>query len=252
MERVKLWILLSTVQRQILLKTSSALHNLKLTAVDNKITAVIDGETVTECEDKTTLGAGRAALFSSYNNNSFDNIKLEPVEGAETYVRRYDNTDIQFGYNGSWTHNTMDTFRNYKRTVSEGETGAEFTFDFKGTGFGFTGVNNEASIEVEIDGETSDTNYAVENKNFRSVFYFKSGLENKEHTVKVKVLSGALSIDGAQITGVYADKEDVKDTAKSESKGGSKKNVLPVVAGAAVAAAAVAAAVVIRKKKKKS
>lgn len=233
---------------------SSSVHNLKLTVVDNKITAVIDGNTAAEVTDNFPISAGRAALYSSYNKNSFDNVKVEPVENTETYIRRYDNTDLAFNYSGSWTHNTMDSFRNYKRTVSDGEEGAEFTFDFTGTGFALTGVNkNDVSIEVELDGEVADTNYNVKTQNFRSAYYFKSDLENKEHTVRVKVLSGTLSIDSAQITGAYAHNNDSTEKAvEKTSEAGKKRSILPIAAGAAAVAAAAAAAVVIRKKRKKN
>lgn len=44
--------------------------------------------------------------FSSYDRNGFDDLVIAPAEGAETYITRFDNTDLMFDYTGEWNHNT--------------------------------------------------------------------------------------------------------------------------------------------------
>ena len=90
-------------------------HNLKIEAEGRTIRAYIDGEKAAEyvCESEALIGAGRAAFFSSYNRNSFDDLVIEPI-GSEPYITRFDETDSCFEYSGEWEHNTMSSFKNYK------------------------------------------------------------------------------------------------------------------------------------------
>ena len=68
-------------------------------------------------EGESLIRAGRASLFSSYNKNSFDNFSAEPVEGSDTYVTRFDETDSCFTFDGNWEHNLMSSFKNcYKNS----------------------------------------------------------------------------------------------------------------------------------------
>lgn len=178
-------------------------HTLKIRAVNNVITAYIDGNTVAEYVSRyePLLGAGRGALYSSYNRNSFDHLLLEPAEGSETYVTRYDNTDPCFEYEGEWEHNTMSSFKNYKRTVSKGKEGAVLTVSFEGTGFALTGeTDGEAVLSVETDGKEAQL-YKVCKTGSREISYRCGGLEKKAHTVRIAVAAGTYSVDGMEVIG---------------------------------------------------
>lgn len=118
------------------------------------VTAWIDGTEVTSYSGTSSCSAGSVALYSSWNNNCFDNIAVESVEETEPYITRFDNTDSAFSYTGNWTHNTMSSFSNYKRTVSEGTKGDVMTFTFNGTGFALTDSSKEMGFSVKLDGET--------------------------------------------------------------------------------------------------
>ena len=73
---------------------TSAPVELKIEAVDNNVKCWINGEQVCDyTAEGSFLGAGRAAFFSSYDRNGFDDLVIAPAEGAETYVTRFDNTD---------------------------------------------------------------------------------------------------------------------------------------------------------------
>ena len=198
------------------------------------MTAWIDGTEVTSYTGIPSCSAGRAALYSSWNNNCFDNIAVEQVEETEPYITRFDNTDSAFSYTGNWTHNTMSSFNNYKRTVSEGTEGAVMTFTFNGTGFAMTGAVAQSRISVKLDGETVADNHILESVGNRAVTYELSGLESKEHKVEVTVLSGIFSIDGAQVTGMPV----VVTSDKNKGSFGINKVIPYVVGGGALLLAA--------------
>ncbi len=69
-------------------------NNIKIEANGNTIKGFINGKQVTpDTENYPIQSAGRAALYSAYYNNCFDNVRVEPIEGADTYVIRFDNTE---------------------------------------------------------------------------------------------------------------------------------------------------------------
>lgn len=181
---------------------SRSVHTLKITAVNNVIWAYIDGEKAAEynAESEALIGAGRAALYSSYNRNSFADLLIEPIEGAAAYITRYDNTDSCFEYEGEWEHNTMSSFRNYKRTISVGKKGSSVTVSFEGTGFALTGETGEDTVlSVRIDGNAPAA-VNVCKTGSREISCRFDGLESGAHTAKITVVSGEYSLDGMQIT----------------------------------------------------
>lgn len=260
---------------------STAWNTLKVEALGNKIRAWVNDELVAEYEsDESMLSAGRAALYSSYNNNCFDNFSAQPVDGGESYVTRFDNSDACFAYEGEWSHNVMSSFKNYKRTISTASEGAKLTVKFNGTGIGITGENKDGGIiSVEIDGSEVESAYEVLATGSRETSYFVRGLENGEHTLTITVASGAFTCDGAEVVGgevkLLSEKTEetaesveneqnqqteqpqdgdsaVVDDAKTDSaEEKSEFPAAPVAIGAGVVALGAAAAVIIAKRKKK-
>ena len=262
---------------------SSDWNNIKLEADEDVFRCYINGELVTEYTTEWAWqAAGRAALYSSYNRNCFDNFVAAPLDDTrtDTYVTRFDNTDACVSYAGDWSHNTMSGYSDYKRTISTGSANAEVTIEFEGTGFAVTGKNTDENvISVEVDGVMVEDSYTAEKVGSRKIAYCRHGLENGKHTAKITVVSGAFNIDGVEIVGgdiellgASTDKpaetsepietqpakpatEDVSapdntDGTPAEEKGSVP--VIPIAVGAAAAAAAgAAAAVMISKKKKK-
>ena len=204
---------------------------------------------------------------------------IAPAEGAETYITRFDNTDLMFDYTGEWNHNTMSSFKNYKRTLSSAKAGCSFAVDFTGTGIAITGGGKDASVTYTIDGG-EEVAYTVPSTGMREVNFMLKGLENGEHHLNVTVTDGTYNVDGAEVTGmeVYtaaqrehsAEQEPSGVTGEAQSavqagqttgeqsgaeQGDSEnKGGFPAAAGigigAAVVAAGAAAAVIVRKKKK--
>ncbi|MGN0666531.1 MAG: glycosyl hydrolase family 59 [Huintestinicola sp.] len=181
----------------------AAVHTIKITAADNVICAYIDGEKAAEYISgaEALIGAGRAALYSSYNKNSFHDLLIEPVGGGDTYITRYDNSDSSFEYHGEWEHNIMSSYRNYKRTISKGQAGSAVTVSFYGTGFALTGeTDGDAVLSVEIDGGDRVTKN-VYKTGAREISCRFDGLEKGAHTARITIASGEYSIDGMQVTG---------------------------------------------------
>lgn len=174
---------------------------IRLSAENQKVTGQIDETAVfeysSESENDALIGAGRGALYSSYNNNYFDFIGLEPIGGAP-YAEIYDDTDDCFEYEGEWEHNLMHGFKSYKRTASIGKKGASVKVKFSGCGFGLFGENRtECRVLASVD--DSITEFDVRSCGSGEIFFGNFNLEEKEHTVKLTVLCGELLIDGIQI-----------------------------------------------------
>lgn len=265
---------------------TSAQVTLKIQAVDNNVQCWINGEQVCELNvDGSFLGAGRAAFFSSFDRNSFGDLVIEPAEGADIYITRFDNTDMMFDYTGDWNHNTMSSFKNYKRTLSSAKAGCSFTVDFTGNGIALTGGGKGATLSYTLDGG-EEIVYTVPNTGMREVNFLLNDLENGEHHIEFTVTDGTYNVDGAEVTGmeVYTAKQRGHSAEEPETSGtadaqtaesqpgqsdgqesedgqsdaasqGDAEGGFPVAAGvgigAAVVAAGAAAAVVISNRKKK-
>ena len=179
-------------------------NNIKIEAVNNTIRGYVNGELVTEADENTEgyamQSAGRAALYSSYYNNCFDNVRVEPVEGGEAYVTRFDDTDDGIAYTGDWSHSTMDSFKNYKRTISTGNSGASVSIEFDGTGILLIGAGSgNAVIDTELDGKAKDGAFTIAKTSNRQAFYSIYGLESGHHTLTVTVSEGLLVLDAAEV-----------------------------------------------------
>lgn len=260
---------------------SSKWHNIKISALYDDITVYVDDEQITAFKaDGAGYSAGRAALYSSYNNCCFDNVKVEATDAVQPYVNKFDNFDSIFTYSESgWEHNTMDSFKNYKRTISYGSEGASLNIDFEGTGIILTGLQvSESVINVEVDGKTVNSEYAVSKMLNRQSFCLINGLEQGKHTLKLDVTSGKCAIDAAQVlydyeavktaaeeeTSSVTESTDSAESTVSDNSTSSDSNdststnngdnsfpVVPVAVGAAVAAVAVGVGIAIAKSKKK-
>lgn len=204
-----LWENSSVIQSGVTSVDTSAPVSLKIEAVGNVIRCWANDELLCEyTADGTVLGAGRASFYSSFNRNSFDDLVIAPAEGGNTYITRMDNTDLAFNYSGEWKHETMSSFKNYKRTLSSGKAGASFTVDFTGTGIALTGGGNGATLSWSIDGGEAQEHTFGKNS-VRKANFFVNGLEDGAHTLSVTVVDGSYNVDGAEVTGgtVYTAKQ---------------------------------------------
>ncbi len=182
------------------------MHTLKISASNTNIECSVDGKTVISLEDTEQPAiSGRAAIYSSYHANYFDDLKIETVDGYAPYITRADDLDPVIKYsagsnledNGGWYHNTMSSYKNYNRTTSDGHAGDTMEFTFSGSAFAILGQTSSAVINVEIDGETVDENISCKG-GARQAAYYKYGLENGEHNVKITVVDGTLQLDAVE------------------------------------------------------
>lgn len=189
---------------------TSAAVNLKIEAVNDSVRCWVNGEQVCDytAGEVSSLSAGRAALYSSYNRNGFDNLVIEAVDGAEPYITRFDNTHAMFTYSGDWQHDIMSSFKNYKRTVSSGEAGCSLTVEFDGTGIALTGGGKGATATYTIDGGEPQE-YTVPVTATRGVTFLLTGLEKGHHTLQLTINDGTFNVDSAEISGgeVYTAKQ---------------------------------------------
>lgn len=170
----------------------------------------------------------------------------------------------------------MDSFKNYKRTISHGTEGGYLTVDFEGTGIILTGAQKgDTVVSIDVDGKTVNKKYAVSKISNRQSFLLINGLEQGKHTLKLTVLSGSCSVDAAQVlydyeavnkavtneTSSVAESTDSSDSVPEDNDKSAKSNggnggkgsfpFVPVVVGAVAVAAAIGAGVAIAKMKKK-
>lgn len=145
-------------------------------------------------------GAGRVALYSAFEQNYFEELCVTPVEGIRTEIERYDDTDENFVYSGAWEHRTMSSFRDYRRTLSVGTKDAVCSVRFHGSACGLMGKNDEdVRVAIEIDGNCVESSYTLPKAESREHWYLVQGLPGGEHEIRVKVLSGKLYVDGAEV-----------------------------------------------------
>ncbi len=273
---------------------NAAWTELKISAEENKITAYANGALLCEynCEgeDNTSEAmhaSGRAALYSSYNQNCFDNVKIEAV-GDTPYIKRIDDTDDNLTYSGEAIHTTMSSFKNYNRTITELEAGAVANIEFKGSGFAVVGgVDDGCKVKIEIDGTVAEKEYAVPKSSNRECTYYNYGLSDENHTVKITVLEGKYAVDAVEVSTAEirpaSDAPEQTESTESEgessessptesgaaesdlpqsaagntssdsNKGNNNNNIIPIIIGVgavAVAGAAIGTVIAVKKKKK--
>ena len=179
-------------------------HNLKLEIYDNVIKAYVDNVKVLEYEDTdNVVNSGRVSLLSSYYNNCFDNLKIT-TDSEDYYVTRVDDMDAAIKVSAGsteedgngWYFSTISSFKNYNRTVSVGEEGDSFEFEFEGTSFAIIAAQKDVVLEIETDGATQE--YTCSGSGDRTAAYAVYNLKKGQHNVKVTVKEGRLSFDAVE------------------------------------------------------
>ncbi|MGC4092672.1 MAG: hypothetical protein QM756_33290 [Polyangiaceae bacterium] len=139
-----------------------AWHRLALEAVENKVSAYLDGTLLAEFTDPKLRLSGRVDLASGYYYTRFDNLKVERVAGRPAYYSELlDNLEMsdlaspptpKLTYGGSWAHATGKGMYNYQRTLSTSQgSGPTFEYTFSGTGLDILGASN-GSANARGDG----------------------------------------------------------------------------------------------------
>ncbi len=179
---------------------------LYLAAVNSTLTARINRNIVYFMDHTGAMApAGRAALYSSYHRNAFANLKILPTQGDYS-ITRYDDTDEIISYEGAWNHDTVGSYRNYMRSSSTGRTGDSFVITFRGKMITLIGRNmpedeystQTAVIDIDLDGERFTSAYKIPKTDYREAFIMLTDLLDSEHVMKVRIISGSLTLDSIE------------------------------------------------------
>jgi hypothetical protein len=196
--------------------TFNATHNLALQAVDQKVTAFLDGTMLAAFTDPIPRLSGRVDLASGYYYTRFDNLKVETVSGSPPYYAEVlDDLEmndlapspvVKLIYGGTWAHENGKGMYDYQRSLSTSQgTGATLKYTFTGTGLDILGPNDgSAKLEITVDGQTaSATASTTASKELYQTFSLH-GLSYGAHTVQVKVISGTLVVDAVAVVAANA------------------------------------------------
>ena len=182
-------------------------HNLALSVVDAKVTAYLDGATLTTYTDAKPRLSGRVDIASGYYYTRFDNLKVETVAGSAPYYSEFlddqETLDLasppatKLVYGGTWSHANGQDMYDYQRTLSKATAaGATLKYAFTGTGLDILGPNDgSAKLEVTVDGQVTNASASTLASTQGYQTFTLRGLSNAAHTVQVKVLSGTLAVD---------------------------------------------------------
>lgn len=185
----------------------SSWHEMVLTVYENHVEGYVDGTLVVSIEnDESIYASGRVAIYSSYQNNYFDDLSVMPIEGKSSTIIRINDLNEKLVYSegsnvddgNGWYFNTMSSYKNFGRTISTGNAGDSVTFTYEGSGFAVIGALEEAKIEVTIDGKAVEKEFICYATNPREANYYNYNLEKGSHTVNITVLEGTYVIDAIE------------------------------------------------------
>jgi galactosylceramidase len=139
-------------------------HKLKLTFVNEKLSAYIDGSKIADYTIPIGgLSSGQIALGSGYHFATFDNLRIEAADSAvPAYVERIDNAEpgiVYAGGLGRWSH-VVDSYSHFKRTLSKASAGSLVSVNDRTTGselyqFNYTGSWSSGSQSGAMNGDNS-------------------------------------------------------------------------------------------------
>ncbi|MCH5192933.1 MAG: glycosyl hydrolase family 59 [Oscillospiraceae bacterium] len=182
---------------------STVWHTVKITAVKNAVTVVIDGTKLTGFIDREAYNnSGRVSLGSGLYNNVFDSLKVTP-EGKNNTVTRIDDHDSRIKYTGDWERITPDSYIHFDRTRSKAvinkETPAEksFVFSFEGDHFALIGETSVSEFDVCVDGVISE-HYKVTQSSSARQCYYTADVPYGAHNIKIAVTGGELYLDAVE------------------------------------------------------
>ncbi|WP_199789614.1 hypothetical protein [Sorangium cellulosum] len=189
----------------------NAWHNIAIQAVENKVTAFLDGVTLATYTDPKPRLSGRIDLASGYYFTRFDNLKVETVDGyAPYYSELLDDLEMsdlasvpapKLVYGGAWAHENGKGMYNYQRSLSTSRgNGSTLEYTFTGTGLDILGPNNgSAKLEVTVDGRVVNSSAStMASKELYQTFSLR-GLAHGAHTVRVNVVGGTLVVDAVAV-----------------------------------------------------
>ncbi|MBO0608646.1 hypothetical protein [Myceligenerans salitolerans] len=178
---------------------AEAWHTLSVEARENVITARLDGELLKQWVDPAAnpVLAGRVSLVSGFYNTQYDKLAITPIKGQAWKSEKLDDSDARVSYPDG-ARFAQSSFTHFNRTLHVLTAGQSVELDFTGTGLNLFGATDAATVEVEIDGRAPRTE-RVGASGTRETSYWLRGLQQKRHTVTVRVVSGTFTLDGVDV-----------------------------------------------------
>lgn len=170
----------------------ASVHELTLAADGGRFTAYLGGRKL--CEYVCTgavPSAGCGALCSSFEKNYFTFLKVTP--GDRPFAEFINDTDCRISYMGSWRHELMGSFKNYRRTHSVGDAGAAAEISFEGDSVSVAGQTEGCTVEISCEG--SRETVSCGKTDYRECVYCRSGYGIGEHKLTLKVTEGSFDLD---------------------------------------------------------
>lgn len=183
-------------------------HKIGISAIGTLILCFADGHSLHEqkLDQQPIVHSGRMSLQSAYYRNRFYAVTASPMLAflnTPPGCYRIDCMAQQVAYSeeasGTWTLRGMAPYQYYNRTCAEGEPGSVMEIRFYGTGISLLGTTEGATIAAWIDGKLFTEEHTVERSTYREAFFAIEPLSKNWHTLRMKILSGKLCFDTAEI-----------------------------------------------------
>ena len=183
-------------------------HNLAIQVLGKQITCFVDGNAVIDVTDVSAGNhAGRVALYSDYQNNYFDNLKVEAIEGVNPYITRLDNfapgMEYSVGSNvaedAGWYFNTMCSYKNYQRTVAEGTTGDSVSFTTDASEVAFIGTSKGVVADILVDDVAFASGVVFTDSVERQCPYLLTGLPEGSKKITLSIVEGTFNFDAIEV-----------------------------------------------------
>ncbi len=235
---------------------TSAWHTLGISAAGDVVTAQINGSQVASVRmERDVTFSGRGAFFSAYFRNSFDDLRVTPLDSVTNYVNRIDELDASVTYAGEWEHNTMDSFTMHNRTGSACSGAGSVRFTFEGDSLAVIGKSKDGTISVTIDGKPAASGVSVSSTTNKAALWYKYSLGYGTHDVELSVDSGTVVLDafeygsrtrlkngdpeGGELTAEedipLAERSEEESTEQSAKKTSPASLPVPLMVGAGIA-----------------
>lgn len=219
-------------------------NTLKISAVRNIIKCCVNRQILCEhAVSEPIIPSGCAALYSSFSRIRFKNLYINSISGAAycCNVDRAVSGNIKYGE--GWTKessfNNINVYRADKKN-------AGFEYEFSGETIALVGSAENLRLKIEIDDKIMTAGFIIKKCGLDQAFWYKSGLSEGSHKIKLTILSGELSLHSIVTDEcVYQNKKTVLMLQKKEKDRSPKKlKKSTLFIGAGLAAAGVGAFVI--------
>ncbi|MCM1227369.1 MAG: hypothetical protein NC320_08095 [Clostridium sp.] len=210
---------------------------LKIYAVNNVIRCSVNKQILCEHHlSEPMIPMGSAALFSSLSDTKFRNLCVNRIADMPYCCNHDGALSDKIKYGEGWSRKYCLDGQNayFTETVN-----ASFEYEFFGETISLSGEAEDLRLKIEIDDKIMTAGTVIEKSEPYQAFWYRYGLSDGRHKLKLIVLSGKLSLCGIA-TDEIAVKEKrtafkVKKTELSDGHKKIKKSTLLIGAGLAAA-----------------